>query len=210
MHNYYKKNNVIPSNNWNSASKSLTNCHLYNYCSNNPVRYMDPDGNFVESPWDVVSLVTGVASLVADVRADNIKGAIIDGIGIVVDAAAVAFPGIPGGVGTALKAAGAAANVAGGALSIKDGLENGDYFEVGAGILQAASGLGEAKALTGARKVSDVADSAKVAQTSKEFSVPEPLENHSMQTGKVGSLKAKGTPNSSIDLYNKDGDLLQR
>ena len=87
---------------------------------------MDPDGNFVESPWDVVSLVTGVASLVADVRAGNIKGAIIDGIGIVVDAAAVALPGIPGGVGTALKAAGAAANVAGGALSIKDGLENWD------------------------------------------------------------------------------------
>ena len=40
--------------------------------------------------------------------------------------------------------------------------------------------------------------------------MPEPLEYHSMQTGKVGSLKAKGTPNSSIDLYNKDGDLLQR
>ena len=172
---------------------------------------MDPDGNFVESPWDVVSLVTGVASLVADVRAGNIKGAIIDGIGIVVDAAAVALPGIPGGVGTALKAAGAAANVAGGALSIKDGLENGDYFEVGAGILQALSGLGEAKALTGARKVSDAADSAKVAQTNKASNIfpqnpndfnPEGLTRRDFKNGDI--KKWMNQDNKAVYEWNKD------
>ncbi len=56
-------------------------------------------------------------------------------------------------------------------------------------------------------KISSVASSAK---TTKGLSVPSPLKNHSVQTGKVGSLSAKGEPNSSIDLYNKDGTLLQR
>lgn len=53
-------------------------------------------------------------------------------MGIVADTAAVVLPGIPGGAGVAINAAritGAAANIAGGALSIQDGLENSDYLE---------------------------------------------------------------------------------
>lgn len=68
MHNYYKKNNVIPSNNWNSASKSLTSCHLYHYAGNNPVRYVDTDGwevifNTFPSKWETRTPFTSFISV---------------------------------------------------------------------------------------------------------------------------------------------------
>ncbi len=41
--------------------------------------------------------------------------------------------------------------------------------------------------------------------------VPDPTDNHSTQTGRVGSLPAKNGPsNGSIDLFDESGNLLQR
>ena len=147
------------------------NLNLYHYANNNPVKYTDPDGNFVETAWDIASLVSGVGSLIADIRAGNVTGAVIDGLGIVADAAAVALPCIPGGAGAAIKATraiGAAADIAGGLISVQDGLENGDYLEAGLGALQAVSGIGQARALSGVGKVSEAASSAKSSHKTTE------------------------------------------
>ena len=46
----------------------------------------------------------GVTSFVANVTAGNIVGAALDGAGLIVDVAATAIPGIPGGAATAIKA----------------------------------------------------------------------------------------------------------
>ena len=67
------------------------------------MRYVDPDGRAVETAWDLFSLGTGVTSFIANVKEGNIGGAFLDGVGIVVDAAAVILPGIPGGVGAVTK-----------------------------------------------------------------------------------------------------------
>ena len=75
----------------------------YAYALNNPVRYKDPTGKYVESAWDIASLAMGVKSFVNNVQGGNIVGAIVDGVGIVLDAAAVALPVIPGGAGAAIK-----------------------------------------------------------------------------------------------------------
>ena len=75
----------------------------YVYALNNPVRYKDPTGKYVESAWDIASLAMGVKSFVNNVQGGNIVGAIVDGVGIVLDAAAVALPVIPGGAGAAIK-----------------------------------------------------------------------------------------------------------
>ncbi len=76
----------------------------FSFCANNPLVNTDPTGKYVESPWDIASLAMGVTSLVVNVQQGNVGDAIVDGVGILLDAAAVALPGVPGGVSTGIKA----------------------------------------------------------------------------------------------------------
>ena len=78
--------------------------NLYVYVANNPIRFWDSYGEFIETAWDVISLGAGVASFVQNVREGNVGAAIVDGVGIALDAAAIVAPGVPGGAGAAIKA----------------------------------------------------------------------------------------------------------
>jgi len=75
----------------------------YGYCNENPLRFVDPSGLVLETAWDVASLAMGVASFAGNVATGNVGGAVIDAVGIVADAAAVATPFVPGGAGAAIK-----------------------------------------------------------------------------------------------------------
>lgn len=93
----------------------------------------------------------GIYSFVKNVKNGDVAGAIIDGAGIIADAAALALPFIPGGAGTAIKAVRATkaaaevvtgiGQVYSGATNIKEGIENGDGLQVAAGVIQTASGV---------------------------------------------------------------------
>ena len=76
----------------------------FNYCGNNPINIVDPDGKIWETAWDVASLITGVKSFISNVKQGKVGAAVLDGIGIATDALAVALPAIPGGVGAGIKA----------------------------------------------------------------------------------------------------------
>ena len=73
----------------------------YTFSGNNPVNYVDPDGRFIGTTLDIISVVSGVKNLAQNIKAGNVKDAVIDGVGVVVDMAAVLMPVVPGGVGTA-------------------------------------------------------------------------------------------------------------
>jgi RHS repeat-associated protein len=98
----------------------------YTYTFNNPLRYTDPTGHGIETLWDVASLVQGVTSFVSNVSSGNYGAAALDAVGIVADAAAVATPFVPGGVGVALKGA-RAANKAADTLAANK--KTGEAFE---------------------------------------------------------------------------------
>ena len=80
------------------------NISPYAFCNNNPVTFIDPDGRFIDTAWDAANVAMGVTSFVANVTAGNIVGAALDGAGLIVDVAATAIPGVPGGAATAIKA----------------------------------------------------------------------------------------------------------
>ena len=79
--------------------------NLYAYGRNNPLSHVDPSGNIVETVWDIANVALDVTSLASNVAEGNWGAAAVDAGGLVIDVAATAIPFVPGGAGTAIKAA---------------------------------------------------------------------------------------------------------
>ena len=76
----------------------------YLWCAANPVKFVDPDGNIpLETIWDAANVSLGIKSLFSNIKEGKIGSAVIDGLGVVVDAAATIIPYVPGGVSTGIK-----------------------------------------------------------------------------------------------------------
>lgn len=84
-------------------AEKLYTWNPYIYCLDSPIKMVDPTGKYGETVWDVFSLVTGVKSLADNIGEGNVGAAIVDGVGVLLDAVAVALPVIPGGAGAAIK-----------------------------------------------------------------------------------------------------------
>jgi len=69
----------------------------YNYCGANSVILVDSEGKAIETAWDIASLSMGLKSLRYNIRQVKIGASIADGIRVLLDAAAVATPFVPGG-----------------------------------------------------------------------------------------------------------------
>ena len=103
--------------------------NIYAYVGNDPVNNVDPDGEALETIWDVGNVIIGVASAADNISKGNYGAALVDAGGVVVDGAATVVPFIPGGAGTAIKAT-RAADKAGDALkSLKSSTKVGDRIK---------------------------------------------------------------------------------
>ncbi|MDV7390838.1 RHS repeat-associated core domain-containing protein [Arthrospira platensis SPKY1] len=75
----------------------------YSYVENRPLVAVDPTGHWLESAWDALNVGIGIASFVDNVKQGNYGWAAVDALGVVVDAAALVTPIVPGGVGAIIK-----------------------------------------------------------------------------------------------------------
>ncbi len=87
-----------------TSAKDGSYFNRYVYAANNPYKFKDPDGRAFETAWDIASLALSVQQFAQNPSFGN-------AVGLAIDAAAVAIPGIPGGVGV-FRAASDAADAA--------------------------------------------------------------------------------------------------
>ena len=184
------------------------NFNLYHYAGNNPIKYTDPDGNFVDTAWDALSLAAGIYSFVKNVKNGDVVGAIIDGAGIIADAAAVALPFIPGGAGTAIKAVRAtkaaaevvvgAGQVYSGATNIKEGLENGDGLQVAAGVVQVASGVNRT-----AGSMNELQDALQKPLHGNNLNTTKPAQGYALKDKDTGEVLKYGETTRGEKRYTQ-------
>jgi len=135
---------------------NYVNLHVYHYGGNNPIKYVDPDGNIIETFWDAVSLGIGVINLTVSIKEGRFVDAAIDLAGIALDTAAILLPGVPGGAGYFIRVARVAeraATVASNTVKLIDGINRRDPAAIAKGsasltsiVLQTIAGRGFARA----------------------------------------------------------------
>ena len=80
-----------------NLQEKLPEFSTYTYTHNNPIKYIDPDGNIpVETVWDAANVALGVSTLIDNIKQGNVGAAVVDGLGVIVDAAATVVPYVPG------------------------------------------------------------------------------------------------------------------
>ncbi len=76
----------------------------YLFADGNPVQFVDPSGNVVETVWDVANVGMGAYSLGSNIQQGNWGWATVDLLGLAYDATATAVPFLPAGASARLKA----------------------------------------------------------------------------------------------------------
>lgn len=89
-----------------ALTDSFPSLSSYSYCRNNPVKLVEPDGNFpIETIWDIGNLVYDIGAAVVNHVQGNHSQAASHWVDAAMDAGAVLIPYVPAGATKAVKVA---------------------------------------------------------------------------------------------------------
>ncbi len=174
----------------------------YAFCNNNPVNYIDPDGEAVETLWDIASIGMGVRSFVKNIKSGNVRGAVGDAVGIAVDAVAAAVPFVPGGVG-AVRAGAKAVNAIDNAADVAKGV--GNVADNATDAAKTAASFSDGKTYVTYTKVNPKTGEVYSGRASG-YGTPEEVvanrdRNHHMNE--------KGFEKAKLDMYSTNPDAIR-
>lgn len=215
---YYSPNyaRFIQQDSFAGVSQAPQSLNRYAYTHNNPLKYTDPTGHYIETAWDLFSLGLGIYSFQDNIRQGNYWSAALDAVGIVADTAALLLP-IPGGVGAAIKAIRGAekaikvvqtidrtVNVVQAAYNAGESFGQGD---IRGGLINTGFALLGAKGATNSYN-----DLNKVGKVSDEAGAANKTVNNLTETGKAGRktdeateiLNAKNDPGQLTGIFQKE------
>jgi len=196
---------------WGEDSDPLS-LNLYTYCGNNPIGYIDPSGHWTLSQYD--NLGSGMYARLKEEGINILQlnpvsmlmnsykqwKALLNNDITVAEVYAAGFESIISDYKYVLDGKN---NFVKAYMPLKSGASDKEVYNAGyhiAGIIIDLATAGVA--------VDDIVKAVRANRAA--IKATGELKNHSGIVGKNGSLATKGTPNSSVNLYSKDGVLLQR
>ena len=168
----------------------------YTYINNNPLNGTDPTGHVIETLWDVANVGMDIASLGYNLWHRNWRDAAIDAGGLLVDAAAVAIPVIPGGIGAAIKAARAADKVVDGAQVADNIIDTARAADNTIGVVQELQKLNRF-----ARYGDEISSSHQLIKAADWRQAEQQLQNILGATSET--FRASDIPGMSISTYRR-------
>ncbi|WP_159074406.1 SpvB/TcaC N-terminal domain-containing protein [Streptomyces dioscori] len=126
----------------NGGVYTPANLSSYAYGANNPLKFTDSSGGYLDLIIEAASIGVGVVSAVSNVREGNYWTAAGDAAGVMADVALAFVPGVPGGVGLTRQAATKGGDVVGAVATRVDDIR--DAAKAGKGTAAKADELADA------------------------------------------------------------------
>jgi hypothetical protein len=101
------------------------------------VKYTDPDGEALETPWDIASAIFGAVCTGLSFANGDYFGVVVGGLGTIADGISAFVTGLPGGWSVGIKTIQYGTAAYSSLMNIAEGIKEKDEIKISIGVVQA-------------------------------------------------------------------------